>query len=97
MTTSALVPGVMPPSTTTAELEALLLAVIPTALTAVEDAFGGGPVALGLVGGLVKDVLGALPTVIDDLAAGKGLEQVRRDLDDQIVDLVESAKLGVAG
>ena len=83
-------------SATTQDVLGLAIAALPSAVVAIEDAVGGGPAEVALVADALHALLGAFEAVVSDLAAGKGLEAVRHDLDDKIVDIVEAAKLGKA-
>ena len=85
----------MSPAVTTQDVVGLAVAVFPAAIAAVEGALGG-VVPVALASEALQAVLGALSVVVEDAVAGKDWTQIRRDLDDRIVDIVEAAKVGAA-
>ena len=83
------------PAVTTQDVVGLAVAVLPAAISAIEGALGG-VVPVALASEAITSVLGALAVVVEDAVAGKDWTQIRRDLDDKIVDIVETAKVGAA-
>ena len=71
-----------------------VMSFLPGVLDTIASVQGSALTPIEISAEIIGKALGFAQVAITDLAAGKSLDAVRKDMDDQLVDFIEALKVG---